>query len=45
MVAFRVIAKLDIKNENVVKGIQFEGLRVMGLATKLSEKYSLQSAD
>jgi cyclase len=45
MVAFRVIAKLDIKNANVVKGIQFEGLRVMGPAAKLAEKYSLECAD
>ena len=27
--AFRVIARLDIKDENLVKGINLEGLRVI----------------
>ena len=26
----RIIPKLEIKNENLIKGIQFEGLRVVG---------------
>ena len=26
----RIIARLDIKSENLIKGIQFEGLRVIG---------------
>ena len=25
----RIIARLDIKSENLIKGIQFEGLRVI----------------
>ena len=31
MKKIRLIARLDIKGENVVKGICFEGLRIMGL--------------
>ena len=27
---FRIISKLDIKNENLIKGIHLEGLRVIG---------------
>lgn len=41
----RVIAKLDIKSENVVKGIHMEGLRIVGKPDKLAEKYYLAGAD
>ena len=41
----RVIARLDIKNENVIKGINFEGLRVVGNPNKLAKKYYLDGAD
>ena len=41
----RVIARLDIKNENVIKGINFEGLRVVGNPKKLAKKYYLDGAD
>lgn len=41
----RVIARLDIKGPNVVKGIQFECLRVMGKPQELAEEYYLQGAD
>ncbi len=41
----RVIAKLDIKNENVIKGINFEGLRVVGNPNKLAKKYYNDGAD
>ena len=36
---FRVIAKIDIKSKDVIKGINFEGMRVVGKANKLAEKY------
>ena len=41
----RVIARLDIKGWNVIKGIQFECLRVMGLPLELANDYYLQGAD
>jgi len=41
----RIIARLDIKGEKVVKGICFEGLRVMGDPDILATKYYNQGAD
>ena len=41
----RVIARLDIKNENVIKGINFEGLRVVGKPNFLAKKYYEEGAD
>ncbi len=41
----RVIARLDIKNENVIKGINFEGLRVVGNPNELAKKYYQDGAD
>lgn len=41
----RVIARLDIKNENVIKGINFEGLRVVGNPNDLAKKYYKEGAD
>lgn len=36
---FRVIAKLDIKDENLVKGINYEGLRVIGHPHEFATHY------
>ncbi len=36
---FRVIAKLDIKDKNLVKGINFEGLRVLGRPHEFASYY------
>jgi cyclase len=41
----RIIARLDIKAPNLVKGIQFEGLRKIGDPSKFALKYFLQGAD
>ena len=41
----RIIPKLEIKNDNVIKGIQFEGLRVVGNPYELSQKYYEDGAD
>jgi cyclase len=41
----RIIAGLDIKGPNVVKGIHNEGLRVVGEPAKLAEKYYKDGAD
>lgn len=42
---FRVIARLDVKNEYVIKGIHLEGLRKMGNPNEMAEKYYLDGAD
>jgi imidazole glycerol phosphate synthase subunit HisF len=35
----RIIARLDIKNEYVIKGIQLEGLRKVGNPNELAKKW------
>ena len=41
----RIIPKLDIKNENLVKGIHLEGLRALGDPEYFAENYYLNGAD
>lgn len=41
----RIIARLDVKTNNVVKGIHFEGLRIMGNPDELASRYYDQGAD
>lgn len=41
----RIIPRLDIKGPNVIKGIQFEGHRVLGTPEVLAAKYYLEGAD
>jgi len=41
----RVIPRLDIKGPNLVKGINLEGLRIIGDPQKYAEKYYLDGAD
>jgi cyclase len=41
----RIIPRLEIKNNNVIKGVQFEGLRVVGNPYQLSQKYYKEGAD
>jgi cyclase len=43
--ATRVIARLDIKGPNLVKGVQFEGLRVMGDPAEHALRYYRDGAD
>src|SRR3989344_6335415 len=45
MKTVRVIPRLDVKGPNVVKGIQLEGLRVVGKPAELAKKYYEQGAD
>jgi len=45
MLAYRVIARLDIKGPNLIKGIQFEGLRVLGKPADFAKKYADEGAD
>ena len=40
MIPFRLIARLDIKGPNVVKGIQCEGLRVVGKPAEMALRYA-----
>jgi cyclase len=41
----RVIARLDIKGSNVIKGINLEGLRVVGEPNELAQSYYLDGID
>ncbi len=41
----RLIARLDIKGPNVIKGIQLEGLRVVGDPQEFARRYYDQGAD
>ena len=41
----RVIAKLEIKSNNVVKPVHFEGLRKVGEPIYLANKYYIEGAD
>jgi len=45
MKRIRLIARLDIKGENLIKGIHLEGLRVVGLPNEYAHKYYHQGAD
>ena len=45
MSLLRLIARLDIKGPNVVKGIEMEGLRVVGKPADLAKKYAESGAD
>ena len=40
-----VIAKLDIRGHNLVKGVHFEGLRVLGKPWDFAKHYYENSAD
>jgi len=41
----RIIARLDIKNDSVIKGIHLEGLRKVGHPNEMAFKYYLQGVD
>lgn len=41
----RIIARLDIKGPNVIKGVQLEGSRVVGNPSELSMKYYREGID
>lgn len=45
MLSFRVIPRLDIKGANLIKGIQMEGLRVLGKPADFAERYAQEGAD
>ncbi len=41
----RLIARLDVKDENLVKGIQFEGLRKLGNPNEFAKRYYFDGID
>ncbi len=45
MIPLRLIGRLDIKGPNVVKGVQLEGLRVVGNPRDLARRYYEQGID
>ena len=45
MKRIRLIARLDIKGQNLIKGIHLEGLRVIGSPSEYAHKYYNQGAD
>jgi len=45
MRSIRLIARLDIKGPNLIKGIHLEGLRVIGSPNEYAMRYYLQGAD
>ena len=45
MITKRIIPCLDVKNNKVVKGIQFKNHKIMGSIVDLAEKYSNDGAD
>jgi imidazole glycerol-phosphate synthase subunit HisF len=45
MPKLRIIPRLEVKSQNVVKGIRMEGLRVVGQPAEMSHRYAEEGAD
>jgi len=45
MLTLRIIPKLEVKNENLIKGIHLEGLRIVGKPEAAALKYAQDGAD
>jgi cyclase len=43
--SYRLIARLDIKGDNVVRGMHLEGLRVVGRPEDMARRYAAQGID
>lgn len=41
----RIIARLDLKGKNLIKGVMYEGLNVLGSLDKFAKQYYLEGAD
>ena len=41
----RLVARLDVKGENLIKGVHLEGLRVIGAPDEFAKRYYEQGAD
>ena len=45
MKKIRLIPRLDIKGENLIKGVQLEGLRIIGNPNEFARRYYENGAD
>ena len=45
VVTRRIIARLDVKGDNVVRGMHLEGLRVVGQPEELASRYAAAGID
>ena len=45
MKTFRIIPKIDIKDKSVIKGVNFEGMRKVGIASDFAKNYFFAGAD
>jgi cyclase len=45
MNSLRIISRIDLKNDNVIKGFQLEGWKTLGNPLKFAKKYYLKGAD
>ena len=45
MLTLRIIPKLEVKNENLIKGIHLEGLRIVGKPEEAALRYANDGAD
>jgi cyclase len=45
MQPLRIIARMDIKGQNVIKGVRLEGLRVIGQPASMARRYYEQGVD
>ena len=45
MLSKRIIACLDVRNGEVVKGVNFEGLRSAGIPAELARRYNVEGVD
>lgn len=45
MLAYRVIARLDVKGPHLIKGVQMEGLRKLGDPAEFAKRYAEDGAD
>ena len=45
MLSKRIIACLDVRNGQVVKGVNFEGLRSAGDPAELARRYNIEGID
>ena len=45
MLSKRIIARLDVKGNKLIKGVSFEGVRVIGEPNKVAKIYAQEGAD
>ena len=45
MLCKRIIARLDVKGKKLIKGVRFEGVRVIGEPNIAAKQYAQEGAD